>query len=101
MTTFDWPTIGASLATVLTAIGAKMGVDKVRGGNGSALKEKVEAHIKDDDDKFAAMTQALKEVVATATDSKVELVREIGGVAQSVARVEGQLVLIVQALKKD
>ena len=100
MSTPDWPTVIASIGTVIVGIAGKIGWDAKR-GNSSGVQKELEAHMKDDTDKFGAMTQALKEVVTTATTSKVELVREIGGVAQSVARIEGQLGVIVQALKKD
>ena len=52
MVTPDWPTIGISIAGALTTIAGKMGFDKVRGGNGAALKEKVESHKRDADGKF-------------------------------------------------
>lgn len=101
METPDWTAIGSGIGAGVMAVFAKMGVDKVRGNGHSGVQKELEAHKKDDLDKFGAMTQALKDVAKAQTDSQLELVREIGVVARSVGRVEGQLDVIAQALKKD
>jgi uncharacterized protein (UPF0264 family) len=108
MDTPDWPTIGASIGAALTTIAAKMGVDKLRGGDNSALKATVEAnkatmdtHIKGTEGRFDAMTAALDKVVETATetkletlramnDIKVETLRELSKIAVDVARLSGR-----------
>ena len=105
MQTPDPATVGAAVGAAIATVAAKMGFDKVRGNGHSGVQRELEAHKKDDLDRFGAMTQALsdlgKDVAKAQTDSKLELVREIGTVASGVARMEGQLDVLVRALKKD
>ena len=83
----DWPTIGASLVTALGAIGAKMGLDKVRGNGNGALKATVDAHIKDDDGKFASVEKTLERVA----NSAAVMSEKLGEVAEGVAFIRGKL----------
>ena len=52
MQTPDPTTVGAAVGAAVMTVVTKMGIDKVRGGNGAALKEKVESHKRDADGKF-------------------------------------------------
>ena len=83
----DWPTIGASLVTALGAIGAKMGLDKVRGNGNGALKATVDAHIKDDEGKFASVEKTLERVA----NSAAVMSEKLGEVAEGVAFIRGKL----------
>jgi len=82
----DWTTIGASLASALGAIGAKMGIDKARGNGNGATKALLEAHIKDDDGKFASVEKTLERVA----NSAAVMSEKLGEVAEGVAFIRGK-----------
>lgn len=86
MTTPDWPTVatsvGSSILALAGAIAGKMGVDKVRGGNGSALKEKVEAKL----DTLGEKMDAFSEKV----DSKLGAIQsDLADTKAKVAEIQG------------
>lgn len=76
----DIVTVAAAIGAAVGTVAVKMTVDKVRGGNGSALKEKVEAHIRDDDDKFDKLFGKIDGIHS-----------RIDKVATDVAYIRGQL----------
>ena len=64
-----------------------MGLDKVRGNGNGALKATVDAHIKDDDGKFASVEKTLERVA----NSAAVMSEKLGEVAEGVAFIRGKL----------
>lgn len=88
MATPDWSTVatsvGSSIVALAGAIAGKMGIDKARGNGHSGVQKELEAHKKDDTDKFGVLTQAVNEM-------KTDTIKAIGEVAKDVAFIRGQL----------
>ena len=83
----DWPTVITSVGSMLIGVAGKLGFDKVRGNGSDALKATVDAHIKDDEGKFASVEKTLERVA----NSAAVMSEKLGEVAEGVAFIRGKL----------